>query len=174
MPRSASWLKKIEEIKSRVEANPSFAYDRADIAKLFNLSQTAAAHVLDIVDAEKKGGALLVPHARLVAFLEGRAEADTACKEQERRKALAERLAERRAAGSPLVAVLPASPRVENSLPAAVTVTGPGRAEIAYDSPEDFLGVIFALAEFADVDPAGFVDSLNNMSSEGDEGEEED
>ncbi len=169
MPRTPAWIKKIDEIKAGIEATTSFAFDRARIHDLFGVTQRQAANILETVGAEKIGGAFIVPRARLIAYLDGRAGDDSGRKERERRRALALKLAEIRAAGPRLHAVHVAVPQQESSLPAGVTVTGPGRMEIIYDSPGAVLGVILALAEMSETNSAAFADSLEYKTPEGEE-----
>ena len=171
MPRTPSWFNKIEEIKAKIEATTAFAFDRAAISELFNISQRQAANLLDEVGAEKIGGAFIVPRARLLAYLNGRAEESPTRKEQERKVALALKLAEIRAAGPPMRAVRVAQSRPDNPLPPGVSVVGPGELRVVYDSPNAVLGVILGLAELSEINPLAFADSLEYRTPEGEQEE---
>ena len=168
MPRTPLWFNKIEEIKSKVEAATAFAFDKIAIADLFNISVRQAANVLDLVGAEKIGGAYIVERRRLISYLNGRAEDGPTREEQDRRKALALKLAEIRAAGPPLRAVRPTT-QSASPLPAGVTVVAPGELRVRYHSPDTLLGVILALAELSEMNSLTFADSLEYREPEGEE-----
>ncbi len=124
MPRTAAWIKKIDAIRASINADPAFAFDRVSIADKFGVSPRQAANILKEVGREKIGGAYITPRARLIAYLDGREEDDSGSREQERRRVLALKLAEIRAAGPRLHAVRAAVSANDTSLPDGVTVTG--------------------------------------------------
>ncbi len=169
MPRTAAWIKKIDAIRASINADPAFAFDRVSIAEKFGVSSRQAANILRAAGREKVGGAYIVSRAKLIAYLDGRETDDSGAREQERRRVLALKLAEIRAAGPRLHAVRSAVSMDETSLPDGVTVTGPGRMEIVYDSPGAVLGVILALAELSETNATAFADSLEYKTPEGEE-----
>ena len=154
-----------------MEATTSFAFDRAAISALFHVSQRQAANLLDDVGAEKIGGAYIVPRARLLAYLDGRAEDTATRKEQDRKLAVALKLSGIRAAGPPMRAVRVAQSRPDNPLPPGITVVGPGELRVLYDSPNALLGVILGLAELSETNPRAYTASLEFRRPEGEEDE---
>jgi hypothetical protein len=171
MPPTPLWFNKIEEIKSKIEAVNTPNFDRSTIAEMFGICYRQAAALSHVMGAEKSGGAFIVPRARLIAYLNGRAEADHTREEQERRKALGLKLAEIRAAGPPLRAARLPGSKSDSPLPAGVSVVGPGELRVLYDSPDTVLGVILALAELSEINSLAFAASLEYRPPEGEEDE---
>lgn len=171
MPRSPAWIQNSRAIQALAESVPSFAFDRAAVAELFQVSQRAAANLLDAMGAEKIGGAFIVPRERLLAYLDGRSDAAPGLKEHQRRHAVLRKLAEIRAAGPPLRAVRAALPRTAGSLPPGVTVVAPGEITIKFDPHAlgTLLGIILELAELSERDPAAFAENLAPSPGEEDE-----
>lgn len=171
MPRTPSWFNNIQEIMSKVEATDNWAFDKIAIADCFGINLRQAAKLLDIVGAEKIGGAFIVSRGRLIAYLNGKVEDHPTRKEQERKAELTRKLTELHTAGPPLCAKRPAGSSSGSALPAGVSVVGTGELRVRYDSPDTVLGVILALAELAEINSLAFAESLEYRPPN--EGEEE-
>lgn len=172
MPRRPAWINRLNEIKALAEASSAFAFDRAALAELFNVSQRQARNLLDEMGAERIGGAYIVSRSILNAYLEGRAVENPGIRELERRESVAQKLIKIREKGPQARAVRAVVPH-DSSLPKGVMVTGPGELKINFDSRDpvsSILGIMVAIGEQTELNSVAFADSLKYQPP----GEEED
>lgn len=150
MPAKAQWLLRVPEILEELAALDMPVLDRAVCERLFRLRRRRAIDLIRCFGGYQAGRTFLVDRPKLVEQLEQIRDSPDFKMEWHRKQRLAERLdAIRRlqAAARVAIPVEPATLRQRlPDLPPGVGLT-PGALHIQFDSSEELLAKLFALAQ---------------------------
>jgi hypothetical protein len=150
MPAKAQWLLRIPEILAEVSALDVPVLDRAVCERLFRLRRRRAIDLIRGFGGYQVGRTFLVDRPKLVAQLEQIRDSPNFKMEYRRKERLSEKLdaIRRLQAGARVaIAVEPETLRQRlPDLPAGVTLN-PGALHIRFQSPEELLSQLFALAQ---------------------------
>jgi hypothetical protein len=153
MPRAAHWLARLPEVRALAAALDSPLLDRGMIEELFGVSRRQAVRLMNGITPPRPGRATLLPREQLLAWLDALAAARPVRGELARRRHLQAELraglaaGRREAGGSRPIAAPP--PPDDAGWPGGITLDAPGVLRIRFDSPEELLGRVLALAEDA-------------------------
>jgi hypothetical protein len=150
MPAKAQWLLRVPEILEELAAFDMPVLDRAACERLFHLRRRRAIDLIRCFGGYQAGRTFLVDRPRLVAQLEQIRDSPDFKMEWHRKQRLAERLdAIRRLQAAARVAI-PVEPEILSrrlpDLPPGVGLT-PGELHIQFESSEELLSKLFALAQ---------------------------
>jgi hypothetical protein len=150
MPAKAQWLLRVPEILEELSALEVPVVDRAVCERLFRLRRRRAIDLIRGFGGYQAGRTFLVDRPKLVAQLEQIRDSADYKMEWQRKERLAERLeAMRRLQAGARVAIL-VEPQILSQrlpdLPAGVGLN-PGELHIQFESPEELLSKLFALAQ---------------------------
>jgi hypothetical protein len=150
MPAKAQWLLRVPEILAELSALDVPVVDRAVCERLFHLRRRRAIDLIRGFGGYQVGRTFLVDRPKLVAQLEQIRDSPDFAMEFRRKERLAERLdaIRRLQAGARVaIAVEPETRRRRlPDLPAGVTLNS-GALHIRFESPEELLSKLFALAQ---------------------------
>jgi len=150
MPAKAQWLLHVPEILAELEALDVPIVDRAVCERLFRLRRRRAIDLMRFFGGYQSGRTFLIDRPKLILQLEQIRDSPDFKMEWRRKERLAEKLdAIRRLQAGARVAI-PIAPDVLGQrlpdLPEGVGLT-PGALHIQFQSPEELLGKLFALAQ---------------------------
>lgn len=150
MPAKARWLLRVPEILAELSALDVPVVDRAVCERLFRLRRRRAIDLIRGFGGYQAGRTFLVDRPKLVAQLEQIRDSSDFKMEWHRKERLAERLeAMRRLQAGNRVAI-PVEPETSYQrlpdLPAGVGLS-PGALHIQFESSEELLSKLFALAQ---------------------------
>lgn len=150
MPAKAQWLLRVPEILEELAALDMPVLDRAVCERLFHLRRRRAIDLIRCFGGYQAGRTFLVDRPKLVEQLEQIRDSPDFKMEWHRKQRLAERLdAIRRLQAAARVAI-PVEPATLRQclpdLPPGVGLT-PGALHIQFDSSEELLAKLFALAQ---------------------------
>jgi hypothetical protein len=159
MPAKARWLLRVPEILEELSALDVPVVDRAVCERLFRVRRRRAIDLIRWFGGYQAGRTFLVDRAKLVGLLEQIRDSPDFIMEWQRKQRLAERLdAMRRLQTGERVAI-PVGVEVLSQrlpdLPAGVSLS-PGGLHIQFETPEELLGQLFALAQAIANDDAAF------------------
>jgi hypothetical protein len=159
MPAKAQWLLRVPEILEELRALEVPVIDRAVCERLFRLRRRRAIDLLRGFGGYQAGRTFLIDRPKLVEQLEQIRDSSDFKMEWRRKERLADRLeAMRRLQAGARVAIA-AQPEVMSQrwpdLPAGVGLT-PGALHIQFQSSEELLSKLFALAQAIANDYEGF------------------
>jgi hypothetical protein len=162
------WYANIPKIRRTVTSMTTTPmFDRQAIQALFGVKARSANNLMNRLGGYPIGGAHAVSRESLLERLDGLAGTALSA-EAERKAKVVDAIDQlRRQAGPRRVKApdLPPPKRGVSQLPSNVQITAMGEMIIRYASPEEFLGVINAFAQFAVDDYASFADSLQSGPS---------
>lgn len=152
MARPPSWLPRLHLIQRAVAQSVRSHYTRRDLEGLFQLQTSAASALMDLVPTIGLGSAQLVEREAMVEFLDRVQAAEDV-------PAL---MAELRAHKPPpsrrkvrFLVQKDAEPPTASSLPIGLTLER-GRAEVCFNTLEQFAATLMQIAQWIDADPEGF------------------
>jgi len=150
MPAKAQWLLRVPEILEELSALDVPVVDRAICERLFRLRRRRAIDLMRCFGGYQAGRTFLIDRPRLAAQLEQIRDSPDFKMEWRRKERLAERLeAIRRLQAGARVAI-PVEPEVLSrrlpDLPAGIGLS-PGALHIQFQSSEELLSKLFALAQ---------------------------
>ena len=159
MPAKAQWLLRIPEILEELRALEVPVVDRAVCEGLFRLRRLRAIDLLRWFGGYQAGRTFLIDRPKLVAQLEQIRDSADFKMEWQRKERLGERLAKMRRLQAGARVAIPVKPEVMSQrwpdLPAGVGLS-PGELHIQFQSSEELLSKLFALAQAIANDYAGF------------------
>ena len=150
MPAKAQWLLRIPEILAELAALDVPVVDRAVCERLFRLRRRRAIDVIRSFGGYQAGRTFLIDRAGLMARLEQVRDSPDFKLEWQRKERLAERLeAMRRMQSGAKVAIPVATEALSQRLPdlPAGVELGAGELRVRYESAEELLSKLFALAQ---------------------------
>jgi hypothetical protein len=159
MPAKAQWLLRIPEILAELAALDVPVVDRAVCERLFRLRRRRAIDVIRYFGGYQAGRTFLIDRARLTAQLEQVRDSPDFKLEWQRKERLTERLdAMRRLQAGARVAIPVAAEVLGQRLPdlPAGVELGSGELRVQYESAEELLSKLFALAQAIANDYEGF------------------
>lgn len=150
MPAKAQWLLRVPEILAELSALEVPVIDRAVCERLFRLRRRRAIDLMRGFGGYQAGRTFLIDRPRLIAQLEHIRDSPDFTMERQRKERLTERLeAIRRLQAGARVAI-PVGEEVLSQrlpdLPAGIGL-GPGELRVQFDSAEELLSKLFALAQ---------------------------
>ena len=150
MPAKAQWLLRVPEILEELSALDVPVVDRAVCERLFRLRRRRAIDLMRCFGGYQAGRTFLIDRPKLAAQLEQIRDSPDFKMEWRRKERLAERLeAIRRLQAGARVAI-PVEPEVLSqrlpNLPGGITLS-PGALHIQFESSEELLSKLFALAQ---------------------------
>jgi hypothetical protein len=165
------WYANIPKIRRTVTAMTNTPmFDRQAIQLLFGVKARSANNIMNRLGGYQIGGAHAVSREMLLEKIDALGGSESAMRPEAERKARVVEAIERlrREVGTRRVQPLavPASKSGTTALPSNARVVASGEMVIRYSSPEEFLGVINAFAQFAVDDYASFADSLAAVAAE--------
>lgn len=164
MPPRPRWTARIPLIRQTIEALDAPLLDRSVIERTFLVGPRQANRLLLSFGGQLLGRSAVVERQALLDGLEGLAADRGARREVQRKQRVLEALDALRLEAAPRrrpVAPRPAAPASsEPALPVGIRLSAPGELAIAFASPEDLLGAVLALTEFAARDYAAFAAAL--------------
>jgi hypothetical protein len=150
MPAKAQWLLRVPEILAELSALDVPVVDRAVCERLFRLRRRRAIDLIRCFGGYQLGRTFLVDRPMLIAQLERIRDSPDFEMEFRRKERLTERLdAIRRLQAGARVAIAVGPETLHQrlpDLPAGVQLS-PGALHIQFQSPEELLGKLFALAQ---------------------------
>lgn len=150
MPAKAQWLLRVPEILEELSALDVPVVDRAVCERLFRVRRRRAIDLMRSFGGYQAGRTFLVDRPKLVALLEQIRDSPDYNLEWQRKDRLADRLeAIRRLRAGARVAVPVKAEVLTRRLPDLPEGVGlsPGELRVKFDSPEELLGKLFALAQ---------------------------
>jgi hypothetical protein len=150
VPQKPAWFSRINEIVSQLDALPRPFIDRATVEFLFGVGRRRAQQILAPLISDHVGANGLAPRDALISYLRRLASGDDAHYELLRRQKVAEALEglhRERLENPPLLVEAPLlvlAQEFEN-LPPGVHLQ-PGRLTVDFDSPQQALEKLLALA----------------------------
>jgi hypothetical protein len=150
MPAKAQWLLRIPEILAELAALDVPVVDRAVCERLFRLRRRRAIDLIRFFGGYQAGRTYLVDRPKLAAQLELIRDSPDFKMEWQRKERLAERLdGIRRLKPGALVAIATDPEGISQRLPDLPAGVGlsPGALHIQFQSPEELLSKLFALAQ---------------------------
>jgi hypothetical protein len=150
MPAKAHWLLRVPEILEELAALDVPVVDRAVCERLFHLHRRRAIDLIRCFGGYQAGRTFLIDRGKLMAQLQDiRASSDFKM-ESRRKERLTERLAAIRRLRTGTRVAIPVEPEVMSQrlpdLPAGVGLS-PGALHIQFNSSEELLSKLFALAQ---------------------------
>lgn len=142
MPDKPIWYGRLNEAIARLHELPYPWVDRATLESLLGVGRRRAQQILQPCAARRIGASVVADRKELIAHLQALASSDAAYYEQQRRRKLAEKLAQ------PAVLVeAPEAVRRQEfaNLPEGVSVS-PGMISIAFSTPSEALQRLLVLA----------------------------
>lgn len=150
MPAKAQWLLRVPEILEELSALDVPVVDRAVCERLFRLRRRRAIDLIRGFGGYQAGRTFLVDRPKLVAQLEQIRDSPDFKMEWQRKERLAERLESMRRLQAGARVAIPVEPQILSQrlpdLPAGVGLS-PGALHIRFQSPEELLSKLFALAQ---------------------------
>jgi hypothetical protein len=150
MPAKAQWLLRVPEILAELSALDVPIVDRAVCERLFRLRRRRAIDLIRCFGGYQAGRTFLVDRPKLVAQLEQIRDSPDFKMEWRRKERLAERLDAIRRLQAGARVVIPAEPETGRrrlpDLPPGVGLSS-GALHIQFQSPEELLSKLFALAQ---------------------------
>ncbi|MGA2579254.1 MAG: hypothetical protein ABSH24_24855 [Bryobacteraceae bacterium] len=150
MPAKAQWLLRVPEILAELSALDVPVVDRAVCERLFRLRRRRAIDLIRCFGGYQAGRTFLVDRSKLVAQLEQIRDSPDYKMEWRRKERLADRLDAIRRLQSGARVAIPVEPetprRLLPDLPPGVGLSA-GALHIQFQSPEDLLSKLFALAQ---------------------------
>ena len=159
MPAKAQWLLRVPEILAELSALDVPVVDRAVCERLFRLRRRRAIDLIRGFGGYQAGRTFLLDRPKLIAQLEHIRDSPDFKMEWRRKERLAERLdAIRRLQAGERVAIAVAPETLSQRLPDLPDGVGlsPGALHILFQSPEELLSKLFALAQAIANDYAAF------------------
>jgi hypothetical protein len=159
MPAKAQWLLRVPEILAELSLLDVPVVDRAVCERLFRLRRRRAIDVIRCFGGYQAGRTFLLDRPKLIAQLEQIRDSPDFKLEWRRKERLAERLdAIRRLQAGARVAIAVAPETLSQRLPDLPDGVGlsPGALHIRFQSPEELLSKLFALAQAIANDYAAF------------------
>jgi hypothetical protein len=150
MPAKAQWLHRVREILEELSALDVPVVDRAVCERLFRLRRRSAIDLVRCFGGYQIGRTFLVDRIKLMTQLERIRDSPDFKMEWQRKERLAERLdAMRRLQAGARVAIPVELEMLSQRLPDLPAGVGlsPGALHIQFQSPEELLGKLFALAQ---------------------------
>lgn len=150
MPAKAQWLLRIPEILEELSGLDVPVVDRAVCERLFRVRRRRAIDLIRWFGGYQAGRTFLVDRARLVALLEKLRDSPDFKLEWQRKERLSAKLDEMRRLQAGTHVAVPVGLEVFGQrlpdLPAGVAL-GAGTLQIQFESPEELVGKLFALAQ---------------------------
>ncbi|HLY17745.1 MAG TPA: hypothetical protein VKR61_11010 [Bryobacteraceae bacterium] len=150
MPAKAQWLLHVPEILAELSALDVPVVDRATCERLFGLRRRRAIDLIRGFGGYQAGRTFLIDRPKLLAQLEQIRESPGFRMEWRRKERLAERLEAMRRLQAGARLEIPVKPQMLShrlpDLPAGV-VLSPGALQVQFESPEELLSKLFALAQ---------------------------
>jgi hypothetical protein len=159
MPAKAQWLLRVPEILAELSLLDVPVVDRAVCERLFHLRRRRAIDLIRCFGGYQAGRTFLLDRPMLIAQLEQIRDSSDFKLEWRRKERLAERLdAIRRLQAGERVAIAVAPETLSQRLPDLPDGVGlsPGALHILFQSPEELLSKLFALAQAIANDYAAF------------------
>jgi hypothetical protein len=159
MPAKAQWLLRVPEILAELSLLDVPVVDRAVCERLFHLRRRRAIDLIRCFGGYQAGRTFLLDRPKLIAQLEQIRDSPDFKLEWRRKERLAERLdAIRRLQAGARVAIAVAPETLSQRLPDLPDGVGlsPGALHIRFQSPEELLSKLFALAQAIANDYAAF------------------
>jgi len=159
MPAKAQWLLRVPEILTELSLLDVPVVDRAVCERLFRLRRRRAIDLIRCFGGYQAGRTFLLDRPKLIAQLEQIRDSSDFKLEWRRKERLAERLdAIRRLQAGARVAISVAPETLSQRLPDLPEGVGlsPGALHIRFQSPEELLSKLFALAQAIANDYAAF------------------
>jgi len=150
MPAKAQWLLRVPEILAELSMLDVPVVDRAVCERLFRLRRRRAIYLIRYFGGYQAGRTFLIDRPKLVAQLEQIRDSPDFTMEWRRKERLAERLdAIRRLQAGARVAIAVEPEILSQRLPDLPPGVGlsPGALHIQFQSPEELLSKLFALAQ---------------------------
>ncbi|HUE03344.1 MAG TPA: hypothetical protein VMR62_27525 [Bryobacteraceae bacterium] len=150
MPAKAQWLLRVPEILTELSVLDVPVVDRAVCERLFRLRRRRAIDLIRGFGGYQAGRTFLIDRPRLIAQLEQIRDSPDYKMEWQRKERLAERLeAIRRLQSGARVAIAVEPDTLRQRLPDLPQGVGltPGALHIQFQSPEELLSKLFALAQ---------------------------
>ena len=150
MPAKAEWLLHIPEILAELTVLDVPVVDRAMCERLFHVRRRRAIDIIRYFGGYQAGRAFLIDRERLMTQLEQVRDSPGFKLERQRKERLAERLeAMRRLQAGARVAIPVAAETLSQRLPdlPAGVGLGPGELRVQFESAEELLSKLFALAQ---------------------------
>jgi hypothetical protein len=159
MPAKPQWLLRVPEILEELRALDVPVVDRAVCESLFRLRRRRAIDLLRCFGGYQSGRTFLIDRPKLVAQLEQIRDSSDFKMEWRRKERLAERLEAMRRLQAGARVAIPVEPDVMSQrwpdLPVGVGLS-PGALHIQFQSSEELLSKLFALAQAIANDYEGF------------------
>jgi hypothetical protein len=159
MPAKASWLLHVAAIRSMLAEVDLPVIDRAVVERVFRLGRRQAIELLRHFGGYQAGRTFLIDRKQMIAALDKIAATGDYQQEQARHEKLTAALAKLQRTRPAQAVRIEVSPNIFDSrmqaLPEAVHLQ-PGRLEVEFSGCEDLLTKLFALAQAALNDYAGF------------------
>jgi hypothetical protein len=150
MPAKAQWLLRVPEILGELSALDVPVVDRALCERLFRLRRRRAIDLMRCFGGYQAGRTFLIERFQLIAELERMLESGDFKMEARRKERLAERLEAMRRLQAGARISIPVTAEVLSQrlpdLPAGMRLS-PGVLHIQFQSSEELLGKLFALAQ---------------------------
>jgi hypothetical protein len=150
MPAKAQWLLRVPEILAELSALDLPVLDRAACERLFHLRRRRAIDLIRCFGGYQAGRTFLVDRAKLVAQLERIRDSPDFKMEWRRKERLVERLEGIRRLQAGARVAIPVEPQTLHrrlpDLPPGIGLS-PGALHIQFQSSEELLGKLFALAQ---------------------------
>jgi hypothetical protein len=150
MPAKAQWLLRVPDILAELSALDVPVVDRAVCERLFHLRRRRAIDLIRCFGGYQAGRTFLVDRPKLIAQLEQIRDSADFKMEWRRKERLAERLDAMRRLQAGIRVAIPAEPETLRhrlpDLPPGVGLS-PGALQIQFQSPEELLSKLFALAQ---------------------------
>ena len=150
MPAKAQWLLRVPEILEELSVLDVPVVDRAVCERLFRLRRRRAIDLIRAFGGYQAGRTFLVDRPKLVAQLEQIRNGADFKMEWQRKERLADRLESMRRLQAGARVAIPVEPPILSQrlpdLPAGVCLSA-GALHIQFQSPEDLLSKLFALAQ---------------------------
>ena len=163
MPARPGWFLRLPEILDEIQSLGSPVLDRALMERIFGLRRRSAIDLLHRFGGYQSGKTFLIDRVALLEQLEGLIADPDYRQSKLRRERLVEsldRLRRLRAGAQVRIAPPHTEPAGPDMLPEGLEM-GPGRLTVTYESPEDLLAKLYALAQAAATDYEGFRAMLN-------------
>ena len=150
MPAKAQWLLRVPEILAELSALDVPVVDRAVCERLFRLRRRRAIDLMRFFGGYQSGRTFLIDRPKLLVQLEQIRDSADFKMEWRRKERLSERLEAIRRLQTGARVAISVAPEVLSQrlpdLPAGVGLT-PGALHIQFQSPEELLSKLFALAQ---------------------------
>ena len=162
MPAKPQWLLHIPMIVDQLRSLDAPVVDRASCERLFGVRRRRAIDLMHFFGGYQSGNTVLLDRYDLIRRLESLDAGPEVCQERQRKARLSDQLRKLQRHHAAVSVVIPVLPVLTPTLPASVRF-GAGQMMMDFDSVEDLLSKLYALAQAAVADFEAFRAVVNGL-----------